>query len=192
MARHRLTPRDAPLHQRLLGLPWLALVLTGLVVVTSVLLLRSETYAASTTVGATDGRTAAAAAVDLTRLELRQRVEEEVELAERWRGRVRLSVERPPAPDPSAAPTLLVTATAPDPRLAALAADTAAALVVVDRSDVLTLEEAATVPTRPVGELPWWSWPAGLALLGCALVLEERQRRRQMRAGAGRILAADP
>lgn len=184
MARHRDTPLDAPAGQRLLGLPWIGLVLATLVALAALLLLRPDSYAATSRVEAADARSAATAAVDLTRLELLPRVEQEIELDAAWQGTVRLSVDHPLDRD-----EVLVTAVAPDPRLAALAADTAAALVVSEDPGALTLADPAPVPTRPLAAVPWWGWALAGLLVVAATVLDGRQRSRMLRRRAREIVA---
>ncbi|GAA1171730.1 hypothetical protein GCM10009584_10810 [Ornithinimicrobium humiphilum] len=155
--------------QRLLALPWTTFVLLLLVVVGVVGLVRPATYEARSTVTAATAPAAAQAAVALTRTDVVGNVEDEVELEPHLRGDVALTVERP------ADTQVVVIASAPDPRLAALAADTAAALVVEGDGD-LTLSDAAVVPTRPTGIGTWWPWAAagGTALL-LALAVERRR-----------------
>lgn len=183
MARHRDIPVDAPPTQRVLGLPWLGLLLAGLVAVALVLLMAPPRYVATATLGADSPRESARAAVELGRADLRSRSFEAMELGSGWSGRIRLEVEHD-----AAGAQVHVTAHATDPRLAALTADTAAALVVAERDGRLWLQEAAQVPVRPEGGVPGWAWGAtGLALLGATL-LEFRQRRRMLRSGAGLIL----
>ena len=172
--RSRHTP--LPLRQRLLALPWVTFVLLALVAGAVVDALRPDIFEARSTVTALSRPAAAQAAVALTRADLAARVEDQVELEEQWRGTLRISVERP-APE-----AVVVRAEAPDPRLAALAADTAAALVVEDDAD-LSLSDPAVVPTGPVDGGSWWPWVlAGGAALLLALSVE---RRRELREGVG-------
>ena len=183
MARHRSTPVDAPAAHRLVGIPWLSVVLVALVALAALTLLRPETYLATATITAQTPRSASVAAVDLTRGALRERVEEAVELDPAWRGRIQLSVERPGDEH-----VVQVAARAGDPRLAALAADTAAALVVVERDDVLVLTDSASVPTHPEQTVPTWVWLTGGVALALALLLEQVERRRTLHGAAGRIV----
>jgi hypothetical protein len=138
--------------------------------------LRPDTYAATATVTASDDRAASAGAVALTRRDLAPRVREELEVEGDVRAPFRLSVDHPVGE-----PVLLVTARAEDPRLAALAADTAAALVVTERRDELTLSTPAPVPVSPERTpSPWWA-VAGLTALTLALLVERAHGRWELR-----------
>lgn len=173
-ARHT---QRLPLAHRVLILPWLTLVLTALVVAGGADLLRPDRYAATATLEASTDRGAEVAAVSLSRTDLSTRVEQEVELDEQWAGRIRASVDHP-----SGEPVLLVTAVTPDPRLSALAADTAAALALTEDPERLTLVAAAEVPTDAVGEPAWWWFVAGAAMVALAAAGEGLVARRTRRA----------
>lgn len=165
-----------PWPVRVAGQPWLTLVLLALVVVVGASVLSPATYAATATVTATDRLAAAAGDVALTRTDLLPRVEEAIELEDARRGRLRLAVAGHPD-----RPELTVTATASDPRLAALAADTAAALVVSERRQSLTLSAPAVVPTRPVDGLATGWVVGGLTALALALAVERLHERWELR-----------
>jgi hypothetical protein len=172
---------------RLAAQPWLTLVLLVLVAGVGLSVLRPDTYAATATVTATTDRAAADGAVALTRTDLVPRVEEAIELADVRAGRIRVAIDRPPD-----RPQLLVTTTARDPRLAALAADTAAALVVSEREDALSLTTPAAVPTRPVDRLsPWWA-VGGLTALALALLVERLHERWELRHTPVRRAVEEP
>ncbi|WP_122261719.1 hypothetical protein [Ornithinimicrobium cerasi] len=159
---------------RLAALPWLTFVLLLLVVTVGASVLRADSYAATATVSASSDRAASAGAVELTRADLLPRVREAIEMGRE--PSVRLAVDHPPG-----RPELLVTARADDPRLAALAADTAAALVVSERQDHLTLSAPATVPSAPErSPSPWWA-AAGLTALALALLVERAHGRWELR-----------
>ena len=177
--RGRRRARADSLTTALLAVPWVTIVLLVLVPVAAVDLLRPAVYAATTTVTATSEAVAARAAVDLTRADVVDRVEDRIELEDDWRGRVQVTVQRTGAED-----EVLVRARAADPRLAALAADTAAALAVSDAPDDLALSEAAAVPTRPEGEGPRWVI-ASLPLLVLAVLAEQVRARRETEQAAG-------
>lgn len=163
-----------PLRRRLLALPWVTFVLVALVAVAVVGVLRPASFEARSTVSASTVPAAAQAAAELTRRDLARQVEQQVELESQWRGSVRIWVDRP-----DDRPVVVVRAQAPDPRLAALAADTAAALV-VEGDDELRLAEPAVVPTRPAGGSSWWPWAlAGAAALALAVLLERLHERRE-------------
>lgn len=169
-ARHS---RSVRLGQLLLALPWVTLVLVALVATVGAGVLRQDVFSATSVVTAPSGEALDDAAADLLEESASGRVEERIELGERWRGSVSLNVERPYEP------VLLVRAQAHDPRLAALAADTAAALVVDARGeDGLELSEPAPVPTGPV-ERPggWLWWVTGAAALALAVVVERKHGR---------------
>lgn len=178
--RGRRRARADSLTTALLAVPWVTIVLLVLVPVAAVDLLRPAVYAATTTVTATSEAVAARAAVDLTRADVVDRVEDRIELEDDWRGRVQVTVQRTGAED-----EVLVRARAADPRLAALAADTAAALAVSDAPDDLALSEAAAVPTRPEGEGPRWWVIASLPLLVLAVLAEQVRARRETEQAAG-------
>lgn len=167
--------------QALASWPWVTIVLLVTLVIGGVELLRSSDYAATAGLTATDGAAADLAESKLADPALPGLVEEEVELGSQWTGRVGLDVGREPA-----GRELRVTGTAPDPRLAALAADTAAALVAADVNGTagtddstaapLQLTEPATVPSDPARSRTLsWAW-IGLLALVPALWLEGAHR----------------
>lgn len=157
-----------------MALPWVTFVLVALVVGGVVDALRPDSFEARSTVTALSRPAAAQAAVALTRADLADQVEDRVELEPQWRGALEIAVERP---EPE---SVVVRAEAPDPRLAALAADTAAALVVEDDAD-LSLTRAALVPTRPNGGGSWWPWVVGGG--GALLLALAVERRREQNEG---------
>ncbi|ANS79285.1 hypothetical protein SGUI_1889 [Serinicoccus hydrothermalis] len=165
MGRHRSArhgERPASTHALLLtGIPWVTLVLVLTLVLGGWQLLRPQTYAAQATVTATEERAADRTSVRLTEPGLAREVEAAVELGDDLRGSVDLSVRHEQADL-----RVHVLAQAPDPRLAVLAADTAAALTVADSPDELELVEAAEVPTEPVDRGgPGWLVLAALGLV---------------------------
>jgi hypothetical protein len=163
-ARHGEAPPEHWTHA-LAGLPWITVVLVVTLAVGGIELLRPHSYAASATVAAPDVRSADAASMLMADPALVDRVEDEVELGQAYRGSVDLRVEH--ARDDL---SVHVEATAPDPRLAALAADTAAVLLVQDRGGStggLTFAGAAQVPAEPVRQRSLlWVWVALVALAG--------------------------
>jgi hypothetical protein len=70
----------------------------------------------------------------------------------------------------------------PDPRLSALAADTAAALALTEDPEGLTLVAAAEVPKDAVGDPAWWWLVAGAAVVALAAAGEGLVARRTRRA----------
>ncbi|MFK5634312.1 MULTISPECIES: hypothetical protein [unclassified Ornithinimicrobium] len=184
--RARHTQRLSLAH-RLLSLPWLTLVLAALVVAAGTDLLRPDRYAATATLEASTDRGAEVAAVSLSRTDLSDRVEQEVELDEQWAGRIRASVDHR-----AGEPVLLVTAVTPDPRLSALAADTAAALALTEDPEGLTLAAPAEVPTRAVGDRAWWWFAAGAAAVVLALAGESVAARRERRPADVRTPGTTP
>lgn len=168
-ARHSPSVR---LGQLLAGLPWVTLVLVVLVAAVGTGVLRQDVFRATSVVTSPSGAALDEAAARLLAPAAGRQVEEQIELGARWRGSLTLAVERPYEP------VLLVRAQAPDPRLAALAADTAAALVVRSAGEAeLSLSEPAPVPTGPVRRRAGWLWwPAGAAALALAVLLERRHR----------------
>lgn len=166
----RAQQRQTPLHHRLLALPWLTIVLAVLVLAGAASLARTDHFVATSTITATNTQAATAAAAALEADELTARVERDIELEERLHGTVTLTGDRP-----GQLPVVVVRAQAPDPRLAALAADTAAALIVAEGQGI-TLAEPAVVPTAPVSQGPWsiWALVGAVALTGAVLV-ERRQ-----------------
>ncbi|HSP60285.1 MAG TPA: hypothetical protein VLO09_04425, partial [Ornithinimicrobium sp.] len=166
--------------EALLAVPWVTVVLLLLVSVAAVDLLRPAVYSTTATLVAGSDAAARRTAVDLARTDVVDRVEARIELEEEWRGRLRVGVDRA-----GGGREVRVEAQAPDPRLAALAADTAASLAVADAPDDLTLSSAAEVPTRPVGEGPRGWVVAALPLLVLAALAERARARREGRpAGA--------
>ncbi|WP_298889917.1 hypothetical protein [uncultured Serinicoccus sp.] len=175
MGRHRPDRRSHPAPRRwthlLARLPWVTLVLLSVLVVGTAELVQPRTYAASTTLTAPTERAADQLSVQLTDPALRPEVERAVELDPELSGSVRLAV-RHEAEDRQ----VHLEATAPDPRLAALAADTAAALTVQERADGTELTHGARVPTEPVDDrgLLWLLVAAGL--LAVAVRVEAAHR----------------
>lgn len=154
------------------GWPWVTVVLITALVLGGIELLRPGGYTAEATLSAPDAGSADRASTLLAGPDLVDRVEEEVELGQQWRGRIDLRVRHD-----AGSPEVVVLGSAPDPRLAALAADTAAALVVTERGDGLQLTQPAAVPTE--SEAPGtlsWAW-AGLLALAGALWAEGAHRR---------------
>lgn len=170
MGRRR-QPRhsEAPRHwtQRVAGLPWITLVLLAALVVGGAEVLRADRFAAESALFAPTGFAADRASVALSAPRLVGAVEDEVELAPRLRGDLGLEV----AEDDERL-EVVVRATATDPRLAALAADTAVALVLRDHPDAgYSVLSTASVPTDPVGPRTlWWVWLGVVALAGASWV----------------------
>ena len=161
-ARHSEAPPSHWTHV-LAGLPWITLVLLLVLVVGGLDLLRPNSYASEATLAAVDERTADRVSMLAADPDLVQRVEAAVELGPDYLGTVDLAVHHA-----TADPEVLVEATAPDPRLAALAADTAAGLLLEDTgADGLELSSPAEVPTDPTRERNLlWVWAAVAALAG--------------------------
>lgn len=179
--RGRRRARASSWGEALLGVPWVTLVLVGLVLVAAVDLLRPAAYATVSTVTASSEAAARQAVADLNRPDVVDRVEERIELDEDWRGHVHLRVDRPPTGS-----EVVVRAQARDPRLAALAADTAAALAVTGAPDDLTLGSAAAVPVHPVGGGPrGWMVAGGPLLVVAGFAERARSRREAREAGDG-------
>ena len=173
-SRHS-TAAQRPWVHRVMGLPWMLLVLLGLVVVVGASLLRPDTYAATSTLTASSARTASSGAVALSGRHLAGHVEDAVELAPDRRGEIRLDVRNADGAE------LAVTAFAHDPRLAALAADTASALVIREQPRDLSLATPATVPSTPVSGQPLRWWTVAAVLLGLAALLELTHERWEVR-----------
>ncbi|MFX0539008.1 hypothetical protein ACQBAT_15755 [Ornithinimicrobium sp. Y1847] len=172
--------RQRPWSYRVVAIPWLTLTLLLCVAVLAVDLLRPRTYEATAVITATDDRTASWAAVELTRLSLPREVAREIELDTTQHSRPRLQVER------RSSPQVEIIALADDPRLAALAADTAAMLSVEQRPDVLTLSTAAETPVDSrTFRSQWWTLVA-LALLLAGVVLERLHDRWELRLHGSR------
>ncbi|KUG52485.1 hypothetical protein AVL62_14260 [Serinicoccus chungangensis] len=177
MGRHRPERRSHPAPGRwthlLARLPWITLVLLVVLVVGTAELVQPRTYAASATLTAPTERAADQLSVQLTDPALPSEVERAVELDPELSGSVRLAV-RHEAEDRE----VHLQATAPDPRLAALAADTGAALSVQERADGTELTQGARVPTEPVDDrgLLWLILAA--ALLAVAVRIEAAHRAR--------------
>ena len=180
-ARHG---QDAPTRwtQRLSGIPWITAVLLLTLLVGGWDLLRPLTYAAEATVAAGQERVADQVSVGMTDPDLERDVERAVELGPDLRGSVQLTVRHEQGDL-----RVHVRAEAPDPRLAAVAADTAAALTVQGRPDELELVAPAEVPTDPVDPRgAGWLVLAGLGLLAAAWAEgTHRTWRRHPVAGAG-------
>lgn len=164
-ARHSEAPRHWT--HRVTGLPWITLVLIAGLVVGGVQVLREDRFAAEATLSAPTGLHADRASVVLSGPRIVAAVEEEVELEPDFRGDLRLEV----AEDDERL-DVVVRAVATDPRLAALAADTALALVLRDNPDVdYSVTSTATVPTEPLRQQStWWVWIGLLALAGALWV----------------------
>lgn len=134
--------------------------------------LREDRFAAEATLSAPTGLEADRASVLLSSPRLVGAVEEEIELEPRLRGDLRLEV----AEDDERL-DVVARATAPDPRLAALAADTAVALVVREHPDVdYSVQRTASVPTEPVRPRTLWWVGLGLVALAGALWVEGAHR----------------
>lgn len=156
----------------LASLPWVTIVLVTVVAVLGLVLAGPDTYAATATMTNTTDHVGQRAAVALTARDLEPRVEQEMELDQRRRGEVSLDVDRIPQDN-----LILVSARAEDPRLAALAADTAAALVISQFPGELDLSRAAPVPSAAEGRLSGWWIGAAAASLVLALLVERQHRR---------------
>lgn len=163
-ARHS---ESAPRHWShvLAGVPWITLVLLVVLGLGALELSRPRTYLATATLTATTERAADQVSVRLTDPALRTATERAIELDPELVGSVGLQVRHD-----TRDPQVHLEAQAPDPRLAAVAADTAAALVVQERDDGTRLSETARVPTEPQGErgLTW------LVVAAAALALAVR------------------
>ena len=164
MGRHRQARHPQNAHHRwthlLAGVPWITLVLLAVLALGTAELVRPRTYLATATLTAPTVAAADQLATQLADPDLRPRVEREVELDPELTGSVRLAVR-----DEEQEREVSLEATAPDPRLAALAADTGAAVVAQDRADGTSLSEAAEVPTEPVDRRgPAWLVAAAAAL----------------------------
>jgi hypothetical protein len=173
------SPPDRRWRHALARWPWVTLLLLTVLGAGVVELARPVTYQATSVLSAPGEQAGDRATSALGDPDLVVRVEREIELTPPWRGGLGLDVH--PGPDAGTSTTRVevqVLASAPDPRLAALAADTAVALVVRDHpDDGLELARAATVPAEPVRSFdPWWLLPAGGALL-VALRVEGWARR---------------
>ena len=175
MGRHRPARRSHPAPRRwthlLARLPWITLVLLAVLVVGTAELAQPRTYAATATLTAPTERAADEISGQLTDPGLRPRVEQAVELDPELAGSVRLAVQHD-AGDLQ----VHLEATASDPRLAALAADTGAALVVEDRSDGTELTDGAQVPTEPVDDRGLLWLVAAAAALAVAVRVEGAHR----------------
>ncbi|WP_131106314.1 hypothetical protein [Ornithinimicrobium sufpigmenti] len=172
--RRRPRHSEAPRHwtHRVAGLPWITLVLLAALVVGGAEVLREDRFAAEATLSASTGIEADRASVALSAPRLVDAVEEEIELEARLRGDLRLEV----AEDDERL-DVVARATATDPRLAALAADTAVALVLRDHPDVdYSVQSTASVPTDPVQPRTLWWVGLGLVALAGALWVEGAHR----------------
>lgn len=163
-ARHGETGPSHWTHV-LAGVPWITLVLLVVLGLGAFELARPRTYLATTTLTATTERAADEVSVRLTDPALRTATERAIELDAELSGSVALQVRHD-----TRDPQVHLEARAPDPRLAAVAADTAAALVVQEREDGTELSQAARVPTEPEGE----RGPAWLVVAAAALALAVR------------------
>lgn len=148
---------------RLAALPWITLVLLAGMLVAGTELLRTEQFSTEAVLAAPTPLEADRASVALSSPPLVGRTADAVELTD---DRLRRGLELTVAEDDDPL-EVVVRATAGDPRLAAVAADTAAVLVLQDHPEVgYTFVTAATVPTDP--DRPrqtWWVWPGLVALL---------------------------
>lgn len=160
-ARHSEAPPSHWTHQ-LAGLPWITIVLVLTLLVGGIDLLRPNRYAAEATLTAGEVADADRVAMLAADPDLVDIVEDQIELGEDYRGTVWLSVHH--EQDDL---DVHVQAVTPDPRLTALAADTAAgALVQILGEDQLTLSQPAPVPTEPTrGRSLLWVWFALAGLL---------------------------
>ena len=164
----------------LLAVPWVSVILLGLLVGALVDLYRPDPYVATTTITADSESAARETVVALSRSDVPERVETEIRLEERHRGRVQVEVSRP-----RGGLEVHVLGRAHDPRLAALAADTAAALAVDGSAGDLVMSRAAAVPTRPERDnVPWWL-VVGVPVLGAGLHVERIRSRQEERAAGG-------
>lgn len=174
--RARPWARHAARHEHwthaLAAQPWITLVLLGALVIGLLGLLGRDQYAADAVLTTPTARAASEAAVRLSGPGVVGEVEEAVELAPALRGDVTLDVAADHEPL-----EVVLRATASDPRLAALAADTALALLVEDAPDVgYEIGTPATVPTDPVRPRTLrWAWVA-LVALAVAVWVERNHR----------------
>ena len=151
-ARHSESPRDWA--QRVAGLPWVTLVLLAGLVVGGTEALRQDEFAAEATLSAPTWVDADRASVALSGPQLAAQVEEEVELEPGFRGDLRLTVA-----ENDERLEVVVRAVSTDPRLAALAADTALALVLranpeVDRGGQRLRQPGRYTPPSPARRFP--------------------------------------
>lgn len=165
---------DRPDHwtHALAAQPWITLVLLGALLVAGLGLLTPGRYATQSSLSAPSTRAADDAVARLTDPSLVRQVEDAIELAPDLRGTVRLAAERDEEPL-----EVVLVATAPDPRLAAVAADTAVALVVDAYPEAgYALSVPAAVPTeRERGRSLTWAWLTVVALVAAGWV--ERNHR---------------
>lgn len=172
--RRRARHAEAPRHwtHRVAGLPWVTLVLLAALLVGGAEVLRQDEFAAEATLSAPTWLAADRASVALSGPRLAAAVEEEVELDPGFRGDLRVEVA-----DNDERLEVVVRAVSTDPRLAALAADTALALVLRDHPEVgYEVRSTAWVPTEPVSPAStWWVW-VGLVALAAALWVEGAHR----------------
>lgn len=152
--------------------PWITLVLLAALLIGGLGLLGQEEYAAEAVLTTPTERASADAAVQLSRPALVGEVEDAVELAPDVRGDLALEVAEDDEPL-----EVVLRATAPDPRLAALAADSALALLVEAHPTAgYELHTPAPVPTEPVSPRTlWWAW-TGLVALAVAIWVERNHR----------------
>ncbi|WP_151523746.1 hypothetical protein [Serinicoccus kebangsaanensis] len=178
--RHSDTPPSHWTHL-LAGVPWITLVLVLTLLGAGWELVRPRTYTALATITATDERAADRASVRLTDPSLEGEVEAAVELDPELADDIRLEVRHRQSD-----PVVRVVAHAPDPRLAALAADTAAALEVQDGEGELEFTAAAEIPTQPTDRQDLrWLLLAGPALVAALWV--EGAHRAWLRDRSGRL-----
>lgn len=181
--RRRARHSQAPRHwtDRIVGLPWVTLVLLAGLLVGGAEVLRQDEFAATATLSAPTWVDADRASVVLSGPRLAAAVTEEVELEPGFRGDLRLEVA-----DNDERLEVVVRAVSTDPRLAALAADTALALVLRDHPDVdYAVLATAAIPTEPVRPAStWWVWVVLVALAGALWVEGAHRVRRRDRRGA--------
>ncbi|QFG70035.1 hypothetical protein [Ornithinimicrobium pratense] len=148
-------------------MPWITLVLLAALVVGGAEVLREDRFAAEATLLAPTGLDADRASVALSDPGMVGAVEDEIELGPHVRGNLGLEVGQD-----DERLDVAVRATATDPRLAALAADTAVALILRDHPDVdYSVLSTATVPTEPLRPRTlWWAWLGVVALAGALWV----------------------
>lgn len=176
--RHAARPRarHAARYQHwthaLAAWPWITLVLLGALLVGLLGLVGREDYAADAVLSTPTARAASDAAVRLSSPTLPGEIEQAVELDPEMRGDVVLEVvdDREPL-------EVVLRATASDPRLAALAADTGLALLVdADPDAGYEISTPAAVPVDPVQPRTLlWAWVA-LGALALAVWVERNHR----------------
>lgn len=179
--RSRRRARHAARHEHwthaLAAQPWTTLVLLAAVVVGLLGLRGDDQYAAEAVLTTPSARASSEAVVLLTSPALVDEVEQAVELAPALQGEVFLEVA-----EHAERGKVVLRATAPDPRLAALAADTALSLLVhTHPEEGYELSVPAAVPTHPVrSRALWWAWATPVAL--AAAIWMERHHGRWLPA----------